>query len=126
MYKNLTITAFLGMLAVILGAFGAHALKTKLSTEAMQSFETAVRYQLFHVLVLLFINTSSIFSIKQKTILTMLFLIGILLFSGSIYAIYLLKVTAKKIWFVTPIGGMFLILGWIFMMIQFVKKVINT
>lgn len=122
MYKNLTVASVLGMLAVILGAFGAHALKSKLAIEEMQSFETAVRYQLFHVLVLLFLNGFQGFSLKQKKVLTVLFTLGIVLFSGSIYAIYLLKIPSKLIWFVTPIGGVTLIVAWFLMMKYFIKK----
>jgi len=53
--KNLAITSVLGLIAVILGAFGAHALKEKLGVDALKSFETAVRYQMYHVIVLLFV-----------------------------------------------------------------------
>ncbi|OSY87323.1 membrane protein [Tenacibaculum holothuriorum] len=126
MYKNLTIAAFLGMLAVILGAFGAHALKTKLSPEALNSFETAIRYQMYHVLVLLFVNMYEGFSEKMKNRISYLFIVGILLFSGSIYCIYLLGVSAKSIWFITPLGGVFFIIGWLILTIEFVKKVIKN
>ncbi len=125
MYKNLTITSVLGGFAVILGAFGAHALKATLSTEAMQSFETAVRYQFIHVLLLLFINTFKEFTLKQKNAISFCVIVGILLFSGSIYAIHLLEVPAKSIWFVTPLGGVMLIIGWSLMVFHFFKKVIN-
>ena len=66
MNKNLTIASVLGMIAILLGAFGAHALKSKLSADGLSSFETAVRYQMFHVLVLLFVNTYIGFSSAQK------------------------------------------------------------
>lgn len=125
MYKNLTITSLLGTTAVILGAFGAHALKTKLSPEALQSFETAVRYQFLHVLLLLFVNTYKEFSSKQKNSISWFLIAGVLLFSGSIYAIYLLGVSVKSIWFVTPLGGLLLIIGWGLMCYQFIKKVIK-
>jgi len=125
MYKNLTISSVLGIIAVILGAFGAHALKSKLSPEAMQSFETAVRYQFIHVLLLLFVNTFKEFSLKQKNTISFFLIGGIMLFSGSIYVIHLLKVPAKSIWFVTPLGGVLLIIGWSMLFIQFFKKVIK-
>jgi uncharacterized membrane protein YgdD (TMEM256/DUF423 family) len=125
MYKNLTIASVLGVIAVILGALGAHALKSKLSAEAMQSFETAVRYQFLHVLLLLFVNTFKEFSLKQKNAISLFLIGGIIMFSGSIYAIYLLEVPVKSIWFVTPLGGVFLIIGWSLMAFQFVKKVIK-
>ncbi|MGY8911158.1 MAG: DUF423 domain-containing protein [Flavobacteriales bacterium] len=122
MFKNLIITCFLGLSAVILGAFGAHSLKESLTTDQLLSFETAVRYQMFHAIILLFVNIYDGFSIKQKDIISYLFMLGILLFSGSIYAIQLTPITAKSIWFVTPLGGFFFIIGWISMLIIFVKK----
>ena len=125
MYKNLTITTVLGIIAVILGAFGAHALKSKLSPAAMQSFETAVRYQFLHVLLLLFVNTFKEFNLKQKNSISFLLIGGIILFSGSIYTIHLIEVPAKSIWFVTPLGGLLLVIGWSLMAFQFLKKVIK-
>ena len=125
MYKNLTIAAVLGIIAVILGAFGAHALKSKLSPAAMQSFETAVRYQFLHVLLLLFVNTFKEFNLKQKNSISFLLIGGIILFSGSIYMIHLVGVPAKSIWFVTPLGGLLLIIGWSLMAFRFLKKVIK-
>ena len=125
MYKNLTTTAVLGIIAVILGAFGAHALKSKLSPAAMQSFETAVRYQFLHVLLLLFVNTFKEFNLKQKNSISFLLIGGIIFFSGSIYMIHLVGVPAKSIWFVTPLGGLLLVIGWSLMAFQFLKKVIK-
>jgi len=122
MHKNLTITSVLGILAVALGAFGAHALKNKLSVDGLNSFETAVRYQMYHVLVLLFVHTYQGFSARTKNSISILFFIGIVLFSGSIYVIQLTMVTAKSIWFITPLGGLFLILGWGAMSWSFAKK----
>ena len=122
MHKNLTITSVLGILTIILGAFGAHALSKTLTIEGMNSFETAVRYQMYHVLVLLFVNMYQGFSEKQKKRISRLFYLGILLFSGSIYAIQLLEVSAKSIWFVTPLGGLFLMIGWLIMAISFAKR----
>lgn len=105
MNKNLTIVCFLGMLTIILGAFGAHTLKEQLTTSALQSFETAVRYQMYHILVLLFVNIFTGFPIAFKNKITGIFLVGIFLFSGSIYAIQLLQIPAKSIWFITPLGA---------------------
>jgi uncharacterized membrane protein YgdD (TMEM256/DUF423 family) len=125
MFKNFIITCFLGMLAIILGAFGAHALKELLSSEELSSFNTAVQYQMYHVIVLLFVNGYAAFSIKQKNTISWLFFFGIFLFSGSIYAIQLTAVTAKSIWFITPLGGLFFILGWGFMLVVFFQKMRN-
>ena len=121
MNKNLVITSFLGALTIILGAFGAHALQETLSIGELKSFETAVRYQMYHVLVLLFVNTYSKFSLKTKNVITYLFLVGILFFSGSIYAITF-GISTKFIWFITPLGGLFLILGWLKMTLAYLKK----
>lgn len=122
MFKNLTISSLLGMLAVLFGAFGAHSLKNTLTIDQLQSFETAVRYQMYHVIILLFVNTYSGFSGTQKNKISYLFFLGILFFSGSIYLIQLTRITAKSIWFITPIGGLFLVLGWIVMIIYFARR----
>ena len=126
MFKNLVITATLGMFAIILGAFGAHALKEILSATELSSFETAVRYQMYHVIVLLFVNTYDGFTSSQKNKISYIFFFGILLFSGSIYAINLTSITAKSIWFVTPLGRLTLIIGWFLMIMIFLKKYSNN
>lgn len=122
MNKNLVITAILGILTIILGAFGTHALAEKLSIDSMKSFETAVQYQMYHVLALLFINTYNGFSNKTKTYISILFLCGILFFSGSIYLITIGGISAKSIWFITPLGGLSFIAGWILILINFLKR----
>lgn len=122
MFKNLVIACSLGMIAIILGAFGAHSLKEVLTAEQLLSFETAVRYQMYHVIVLLFVNTYDGFFTKQKNIISYLFFIGIILFSGSIYAIQLTPISAKSIWYLTPLGGVFFIAGWFILIIFLVKK----
>ena len=126
MFKNLIITCVLGMLAIVLGAFGAHALKEVLTSSELLSFETAVRYQMYHVIVLLFINIYDGFTTSQKNNISYIFFLGILLFSGSIYAIHLTPITAKSIWFVTPLGGLTLIIGWFLMIMIFLKKYRNS
>ena len=123
MFKNLVITGFLGMFAIVLGAFGAHALKEVLTSDQLLSFETAVTYQMYHVLVLLFVNTFEGFTVKQKNSISYLFFLGILFFSGSIYVIQLTSITAKSIWFITPLGGLFFIIGWLSLIMIFVNKI---
>ena len=123
MFKNLVIACSLGMIAIILGAFGAHSLKEVLTAEQLLSFETAVRYQMYHVIVLLFVNTYDGFFTKQKNIISHLFFIGIILFSGSIYAIQLTPISVKSIWYLTPLGGVFFIAGWFILIIFLVKKI---
>ena len=119
---NLRITAVLGMLTIILGAFGAHALKEKLGVDALQNFQTGVRYQMYHVIVLLFINTYAGFSNAVKNRISILFFMGILFFSGSIYAITAGGIDPKSIWFITPLGGLLFIVGWLLMAISFFKR----
>ena len=79
MNKNLILTAVIGMLTIILGAFGAHALQENLSLNELKNFETGVRYQMFHVLALLFVNTYKGFNSRTKNTISILFFIGILL-----------------------------------------------
>ena len=110
------------LVAVILGAFGAHALKAILSPEKLQSFETGVRYQLIHALALILlaiysqINVAQINNKKGIALASNFFIIGILLFSGSIYGLACLSMTQSN-WSVllgpiTPFGGLSLMLGW--------------
>ena len=122
MKRNLVITAILGTLAVILGAFGAHTLKQKLGIDSMQSFETGVRYQMYHVIILLFVNSYSGFSSTTKNWISWLFFVAIFFFSGSIYAITIVGVSPKLIWFFTPIGGLLFIVGWLLMLFAFINK----
>lgn len=119
MNKNLAIASFLGFTGLILDAFTTHNLKEMLGFQEMNNLQQAIDYQLYHAVVLLFINTCSRYSKPYKNTLSYLFLTGVLFFSGSIYAIYLLQVPASSIWFVTPIGGMLLIFGWLLMMLSF-------
>jgi len=120
--NNLGIASVLGLVTVIIGAFGAHALKDKLDPETMQSFETGVRYMMFHVLALLFINNSSLLTDKSKKRISFIFFAGILLFSGSIFVISLDIISAKKIWFLTPLGGLLLIFAWFILAIKFFRS----
>ncbi len=119
MKKRLTWIALLGACAIILGAFGAHGLKEKVSPEALESYETGVKYLIYHILVLLFVNTFPGFNNLFKKRLSTVFFIGLLFFSGSIFLISLGLVTAKSIWFITPLGGLLLIVGWLMMAYQF-------
>ena len=107
--------AIFGGLAVILGAFGAHALKALLSPELLSSFETGVRYQMFHALLLLILPSLG-YNQHQLKRLWLLISTGIVLFSGSIYALSLGSVLEWNVrWLgpVTPLGGTLLIAGWI-------------
>ncbi|TVZ47819.1 DUF423 domain-containing protein [Olleya sp. Hel_I_94] len=122
--KLLLLGTILGLLSVVLGAFGAHGLKALVSAEAVQSYETGVRYQMYHALLLLVVGSHNLVSSKSKTIIFYLVLSGIILFSGSIYGLATNTLTAfnfKLIAFVTPIGGLLLILSWFILLINILK-----
>lgn len=123
MRKKILITAaILGALAVILGAFGAHALKKVLTPDQLTSFETGVRYQMYHALVLLFVGIAVFIPPKTQRLIYVFMLWGILLFSGSIYVLATKDVTnidISSMGFITPIGGTLLIVGWIVLILHF-------
>lgn len=126
MNRQIIITASIfGLSAVILGAFGAHALKESLSPSSLESWKTAVSYQFYHTLALLFLSTFSKYRSRSIRFAYWSFTLGILIFSGSIY---LLSTTAlSKINFsflgpVTPLGGLLLILGWLFLLFAALKN----
>ena len=107
--------ALMGMTAIILGAFGAHALKKYLSVEQLGSFETGVKYQMYHALFLLFVGLTSIVNEKAKKTIFQLVIFGVIFFSGSIYLLTtkaLSGIDFKFIGFITPIGGAWLIAAW--------------
>lgn len=110
--RTLAIAGLLLALATIFGAFGAHALKAQLSPDRLQVYETAVRYHFFHALGLLGIGLTLRFvdasPIRWAAVLV---LVGIILFSGSLYA--LTFGAPRPFGIVTPIGGLALIAGWI-------------
>lgn len=116
MNKKITATAaFLGMISIILGAFGAHALKKALTPEQLISFETGVRYQMYQAFFLFFLATQNDILEKTKKTIFILILSGTLFFSGSIYLLSTTGITGfnfKPIGFITPIGGLLLILAW--------------
>lgn len=119
MNKNfLVIAAFLGAITVAMGAFGAHALKAMVSEQALSTYETAVRYQFYHVFALAI--TGLVFDNKPNKLLKFaanFFIIGMVFFSGSLYLLTIKAATgvAGLGWAgpITPIGGLFLITGWV-------------
>ena len=123
--KIIPTAAFLGMTAIILGAFGAHALKKILNLSELNTFETGVKYQMYHALFLLFLGLNTHLSTKLKKTILSLTLLGVIFFSGSIYLLAtdsLNDFNFKIIGFVTPIGGLLLIIAWSILMVQFLKK----
>ncbi len=129
MHKSFIVTAaFFGGLAVALGAFGAHGLAKITSNEKiLHGFQTGVQYQLYHALGLLGIAILSE-KYKSKWIIWAgrSFIAGIILFSGSLYLLTFLKVedssAIKLVGPITPIGGLFFIAGWLFLLLAFMKK----
>lgn len=109
------------VIAVVLGALGAHAFKEVLGPDQINSFETAVRYQVYHAIALILFATLNMYSRKTKNILFYGFVSGILLFSGSIYLLVLAPLIDYNLSFmgpVTPLGGLMLILTWVFIIVK--------
>lgn len=119
MHRGYLVTAsVLAALAVVLGAFGAHGLKQIVPPETVSTFDTGVRYHIYHALALL--ATGIIFERfrnRWMKIAAVCFITGIVLFSGSLYLLTLLKATEtaglRGIGIITPFGGLFFIAGWI-------------
>lgn len=123
--KIISTAAILGMLAIILGAFGAHALKKVLTLDQLATFETGVRYQTYHALFLLLIGIMPNLTQKAKKYIYYFTVFGVILFSGSIYLLATNNLTSfdfKIIGFVTPIGGLLLILAWGTLLLHFFNK----
>jgi len=119
--------AFLGALSVALGAFGAHGLKKLVEPETVNSFETGVRYQFYHAIALFLV--AILFEKSPTKLLSWAgysFLAGILLFSGSLYLLTAFKATdtvgLSGIGIITPFGGLFFILGWVLIFLNFIRK----
>ena len=126
MNRRILFTAsLLGVIAIVLGAFGAHSLKEVLTTEQLNTFETGVKYQMYHALFLLFLGNSNSITEKMKKYVLNLILFGVILFSGSIYLLATMAVTGinfKVIGILTPIGGLLLLLGWGIFGMQILQK----
>jgi len=118
----LILGAIFGLTAVIFGAFGAHLLKKKLTKDQLQSFETGVKYQMYHAIILLLLG----FQLNDKTTINnyiiYAFITGVILFSFSIYGLVISSANNKKIKIlgpITPLGGLFLIIGWALLIYKF-------
>jgi uncharacterized membrane protein YgdD (TMEM256/DUF423 family) len=128
MHKGFIKTAaVLGALSVALGAFAAHGLKQILSAELLQTFETAVRYQFYHVFALL--ATGILYAAFPNKLMKWAgncFIAGIILFSGSLYLLCYVKHTALPLnWIgaITPVGGAAFIAGWLLLFAAVAKKI---
>ncbi len=123
----LSIGALLGALAVALGAFGAHGLKKIVPPETVNTFQTGVQYQMYHALAL--IAVAIVFEKFPGRLMEwsgISFCIGVLLFSGSLYLLTMLKATGKVglegLGMITPFGGLFFIVGWLLFFLSVIKK----
>jgi uncharacterized membrane protein YgdD (TMEM256/DUF423 family) len=117
----LSIGSISGALAVMLGAFGAHGLKDKLSEKMLANYMTGVEYHFYHTLALLIVGVIALhYPTKQLTASGWAFAIGILIFSGSLYVMALTGIT--KLGAITPIGGLFFIIGWILLAAAVLKS----
>ena len=118
---TLIIASLYGLLSVVLGAFGAHALKDRFSSAQLLSWETGVRYQMFHAvaLILLVLLAEKGLNLKPSV---WAFTLGTLLFSGSIYLLCL-GLGPKALWGpVTPLGGLALIVGWGWLLVEAIRS----
>lgn len=112
--------ALYGMLAVIFGAFGAHALKKIFTDDQLKNFETGVKYQMYHAIVLLVLGFNYSFSTAIEVVMGYAFIIGVFLFSFSIYGLCITAAKGKKVKIlgpITPLGGLGLVLGWALLLI---------
>lgn len=122
--KILLAAAVLGATGIVLGAFGAHALKKVLGEDSLLIFETGVRYQMYHALFLLFVGVSALPEKAKKTIMY-LTVIGLLFFSGSLYLLATDSLNSfdfKVFGPVTPVGGFLLILAWTWLFVGIMRK----
>ncbi len=114
--KFVFIAGVFGMAAVVLGAFGAHALKNYLEASQLSAYQTGISYQFYHTLAMFAIALSGSAPTSKTRLAFWLFLVGILLFCGSLYWITLSKAgLIPMLWIIgpiTPIGGLFFIAGW--------------
>jgi uncharacterized membrane protein YgdD (TMEM256/DUF423 family) len=127
MNRRIILTAsFFGAVAVILGAFGAHGLKNLIAADALSIWAKGVEYQFYHTFALLFLSTFARFRTKLVDIAYFCFTIGIILFSGSLYLLATREVLqlgfVNFIGPVTPIGGLLLVVGWMFLFFAALKN----
>lgn len=117
--------ALLGLLAVIFGAFGAHLLKKTFTADQLNSFETGVKYQMYHALLILMLSFNlNLETSLEKSIIYCL-VIGTTLFSFSIYGLCITASKGKKMKIlgpITPLGGLFLVIGWGLLFYSFIKN----
>ena len=119
--------ALLGLLAVVFGAFGAHLLKKTFTADQLNSFETGVKYQMYHALLILMLSFNLNLETGLEKAIIYCFIIGTVLFSFSIYGLCVSTSKGNKIKLlgpVTPLGGLFLVVGWGLLLYSFIKNYI--
>jgi len=115
------ISAVSGFTAVAIGAFGAHGLREKLSSEMLEVYKTGVLYQFIHTIVLLILSLTNF--IKSK-IPSIFFLLGIVLFS---FSLYIYSTTGNQFFaMITPVGGVCFLIGWFWLIVEVIKRKENT
>lgn len=117
----ITTGAVFGALGIIFGAFGAHALKKIFSEDQLKNFETGVKYQMYHALLLVIIGFNMQYITSYENLLFYSLTFGILLFSFSIYGLCISSALNKKLKIlgpITPIGGLLLLLGWVLLILN--------
>jgi uncharacterized membrane protein YgdD (TMEM256/DUF423 family) len=122
--KILITAALVAVVAIALGAFGAHALKERLDVQQLATFETGVRYQMYHALFLLFVGSTSVIGAVAKKRIFYATMIGILLFSVSIYVLATQSITGinfRPLGIVTPVGGLLLLTGWLILVRELLR-----
>lgn len=124
--KGLIFGASLMLIAVVLGAFGAHALKKVMTPENLESFKTGIRLQVYHALGILIFSLPFFANLQSRNAILNLMELGVILFSGSIYLLHVGKITdapalTKVMGPVTPIGGTLLIAAWAWLIVSLVK-----
>jgi uncharacterized membrane protein YgdD (TMEM256/DUF423 family) len=127
MKKQIVLTAsILGVIAVILGAFGAHALKSKIDAAELEIWAKGIEYQFYHVMALLFLSTLPDAKRKYVVYAYWCFTVGIIFFSGSLYLLATREIlqiqSLSYIGPITPIGGLLFILGWFAVFVAALKK----
>lgn len=122
---TLVVGAVYGLLSVVLGAFGAHALKKVLSVEKLTSFETGVRYQMYSALFLLIVGYILKFETPSEKWISILMIAGTFIFSFSIYLLAFNGINDLNFKFlgpITPLGGLMMIISWAMLIFYFLKN----
>ena len=116
---------FFGLTAVLLGAFGAHGLEKMIDAKAIETFETGVRYQMYHALFLMILGGCNVMINERKKMVYYFIVAGVVCFSFSIYLLAINELSSfdfKKLALLTPLGGVLLVTGWILLGIRVLNQ----